>query len=239
MRILHCSFKTVHYGRIRGIPSRCCFNTKTHQIIPDNILEEHKHEFIQRMGKLSSQQRVLNSNATLAGVLVPFCLADGKPAILFTKRSHKIVRNKSDVSFPGGKMDKKLDRNITDTAVRETMEEIGITKSDIDVWIEMKPIIGTNDASINIVPIFGFIHNLDVSKLIIDESEVSSVFTAKLEDLCNPDKQAHTKFKNGVVMPLFYREPYKIWGFTAIILDFCLSNLLPDYYSLRYRRKKR
>jgi hypothetical protein len=60
-----------------------------------------------------------------------------------------------------------------------------------------------------------------------------------LEDLCDPGKQAHTKFKNGVVMPLFYREPYKIWGFTAVILDFSLSNLLPDLYSRRYRGKKR
>jgi 8-oxo-dGTP pyrophosphatase MutT (NUDIX family) len=107
-------------------------------------LEEHKHEFIQRMEKLSSLQQVSKKNATLAGVLVPFCKADGKPAILFTKRSHKIVRNKSDVCFPGGKMDEKMDKNIIDTALRETMEEIGVSRSDVDVWTGMKPIIGTN-----------------------------------------------------------------------------------------------
>ena len=96
------------------------------------------------MAKLSSRQQVLNKNATLAGVLVPFCKVNGKPSILFTKRSHKIVRNKSDVSFPGGKMDKDVDKNIVDTALRETTEEIGILKSDIHVWIETRPIIATN-----------------------------------------------------------------------------------------------
>ena len=68
--------------------------------------------------------------------------------------------------------------------------------------------------------------------------QVSSVFTATLEDLCDPDKQAYTKFNTGVVLPLFYNEPYKIWGFTAFILDFCLYNLLPDFYTLRYRQGK-
>ncbi len=129
---------------LTGILCRSCFNTSKHLIIPDNILEEHKHKFIKRMERLSSQQQALNKHATLAGVLVPFCIVDGKPSILFTKRSHKIVRNKSDVSFPGGKMDDKFDKNIIDTALRETMEEIGVTKSDIDVWIGMKPVIGTN-----------------------------------------------------------------------------------------------
>lgn len=236
MRILQFVFKTGNHGRIRGILCRSCFNTSTkHLIISDNVLEEQKHEFIKKMEQLSSQQPALNKDAMLAGVLVPFCTVNGKPSILFTKRSNKIVRNKSDVSFPGGKMDNKFDKNIIDTALRETMEEIGVPKSDIDVWIEMKPTIGTTDASINIVPVFGYISNLDLSKLVIDHNEVSSVFTATLEDLCDLEKQAYTKFKNGVVYPLFYKEPYKIWGFTAVILDFCLANLLPDFYSLCYR----
>ena len=129
---------------LTGILCRSCFNTSTkHLIISDNVLEEQKHEFIKKMERLSSQQPALNKDAMLAGVLVPFCTVNGKPSILFTKRSNKIVRNKSDVSFPGGKMDNKFDKNIIDTALRETMEEIGVPKSDIDVWIEMKPTIGT------------------------------------------------------------------------------------------------
>lgn len=89
------------------------------------------------------QQRAFKKDATLAGVLVPFCKVDGKPSILFTKRSAKIVRNKSDVSFPGGKMHHDVDKNIIDTALRETMEEIGVPKSAIDVWTEMKPLLGS------------------------------------------------------------------------------------------------
>ena len=109
-------------------------------------MENDKDAFIERIEQKSSQRqkRVLNKDAIPAGVLVPFCKVNGKPSILFTKRSHKIVRNKGDVSFPGGKMDSRFDKTIIDTTLRETMEEIGIPKSDIDVWIEIKPIIGTN-----------------------------------------------------------------------------------------------
>ena len=99
---------------------------------------------MKRMAQLSSGKVASYKNASLAGVLVPFCMVDGKPSILFTKRSHKIVRNKSDVCFPGGKMDDKVDKNIIDTAIRETFEEIGVSKSDVEVWGELKPTIGTN-----------------------------------------------------------------------------------------------
>ena len=41
------------------------------------------------------------------------------------------------ISFPGGKMD-AADVDIIDTALRETYEETGLLRSDIEIWASLK-----------------------------------------------------------------------------------------------------
>jgi 8-oxo-dGTP pyrophosphatase MutT (NUDIX family) len=41
-------------------------------------------------------------------------------------------------SFPGGKRDNE-DKNIVDTAVRETVEELGIQSDKIEIWGPLTP----------------------------------------------------------------------------------------------------
>ncbi|XP_046851586.1 mitochondrial coenzyme A diphosphatase NUDT8-like [Xenia sp. Carnegie-2017] len=229
MHILRCS--GVQWGRLKF----CRFmSSKSKRIIASDILQRRKYDFIKKIEKISEKQKLWKEEGTLAGVLVPFCVVDCKPSILLTKRSSKIIRNKSDVCFPGGKMDKGVDNTIIDTALRETNEEIGLSTCDVEVWLATKPIAASYDETISVVPVFGYIHNVDISTLTINKNEVESVFTVALEDLCDVAQQAHTKFKSGTVLPLFYQHPYKIWGFTAVIMDFCLANLLPDFYTLRF-----
>ena len=68
-----------------------------------------------------------------ASVLIPLCHdKDGKPAILFTTRSENLRRHSGQVCFPGGMVDRD-DRSITDTALRELQEEIGISEETVDV----------------------------------------------------------------------------------------------------------
>lgn len=223
--------QTFRTGGCNGFQSRAC---STFSSPPHLFFEERKMKFIKRMERISSRQPV-TKEVSLAGVLVPFCIAEGKPSILLTKRSNKLIRNKGDVSFPGGKMD-SVDKDIIDTTLRETHEEIGLPRSDIEIWTSLKP-ISTRDRNLNVATVIGFVHNLEMSRLVIDSNEVSSVFTVSIEDLCNPANQAYTKFCNGVIMPLFIKKPYNIWGFTAIILDTILANLVPNAYSLKWRRK--
>jgi 8-oxo-dGTP pyrophosphatase MutT (NUDIX family) len=49
--------------------------------------------------------------------------------------------HKNEVCFPGGKVDRGVDRNIVNTAVREVGEEIGIQTSDIDGESHIKLIV--------------------------------------------------------------------------------------------------
>ncbi len=48
-------------------------------------------------------------------------------------RSSKLKHHRGEISFPGGRFDKDLDGNLEDTAIRETFEEIGISREQITI----------------------------------------------------------------------------------------------------------
>lgn len=58
-----------------------------------------------------------------AAVLVPFCLKEGRPAVLFTVRSQHVSTHKGQVSFPGGHTEPGESAPVA--AVREAHEELG------------------------------------------------------------------------------------------------------------------
>lgn len=64
-------------------------------------------------------------------VLIPFIQRKGELHIVLEKRSGNISQP-GEISFPGGRMDIS-DKNLKETAVRETMEELGIKREDINV----------------------------------------------------------------------------------------------------------
>ena len=71
--------------------------------------------------------------STPAAVLIPLFFKDDQAHILFTKRTTKVATHKGQISFPGGRKDHS-DPDLLFTALRETEEEVGIKKDDIDVF---------------------------------------------------------------------------------------------------------
>jgi 8-oxo-dGTP pyrophosphatase MutT (NUDIX family) len=69
---------------------------------------------------------------TPSGVTIPLFDMDGESHILFTLRTQKVKHHKGQISFPGGAMEDG-DRSITEAALRETHEEVGIPISHIRV----------------------------------------------------------------------------------------------------------
>jgi 8-oxo-dGTP pyrophosphatase MutT (NUDIX family) len=65
-----------------------------------------------------------------SAVVVPFVLIDHEYHLLFQKRAADI-RQGSEICFPGGSHDPGLDPDFRETAIRETMEELGITRDRI------------------------------------------------------------------------------------------------------------
>jgi 8-oxo-dGTP pyrophosphatase MutT (NUDIX family) len=67
-----------------------------------------------------------------AAVLIPILERRGEFCFLLTQRTHKVETHKGQISFPGG-IQEDSDRDLLETALRETWEEIGLARQAIRV----------------------------------------------------------------------------------------------------------
>lgn len=115
-----------------------------------------------------ARERFLNS-----AVLIPFVLKDDEVYVLFQKRANHI-RQGGEVCFPGGQHDPELDADYQETAIRETIEELGIERQDITMIGRLDMFLAPQ--GITIEPFIGMLHIDDVQRLPIDTNEVERVF---------------------------------------------------------------
>lgn len=174
---------------------------------------------------INSSDFDLNQNARLpnnrklckAGVLVGICFPQqGEPSVLLTKRASHLTNHPGQVAFPGGKFELQ-DSTLTNTALREAEEEIGLDRS-----IPQKLGVLPNHETITRFLVTPVMFKLpDKLNLKIDKNEVDEVFYVPLRHILTLENyhiQAR-KWKEEVryyyVVPY---GPYYIWGATARIL---------------------
>ncbi len=74
-----------------------------------------------------------------AAVLVPlFVAANDEPHAVFTKRGTGLRRHAGEISFPGGRRDPE-DADLSDTALREAEEEIGLARAEVRLLGQLEP----------------------------------------------------------------------------------------------------
>lgn len=165
-----------------------------------------------------------NTPETRAAVLVPLCVVDEEVCVLYTLRSLNLKSHGGQTSFPGGKQDGS--ETAIETALRETEEEIGLSRSDIDIWGVMSTFQGRT-SDIHITPVIGLIKDFHMNKLKINADEVEEVFTVPMSSLCNLKNHGHLVFTPP--LPVFIHGKHKIWGITGLITQVFLYCLLPDF----------
>jgi coenzyme A diphosphatase NUDT7 len=110
-------------------------------------------------------------------VLVPLVMLDNEYHLLFEKRNADI-RQGSEICFPGGKYDPTQDKGFQDTAVRETIEEIGIARNKITIKGQLDTIVAAMGITVD-----SFLAVLTIKspdELRINKAEVETVFTLPL-----------------------------------------------------------
>ncbi|WP_138160523.1 NUDIX hydrolase [Peptoniphilus catoniae] len=166
-------------------------------------------------------------------VLIPIIEVEGELHLLYEIRSKKLKTQPGEICFPGGGIEKGEDP--ISAALRETSEELLISKSEIEVYGEGDYLV--NPYNRVIYSVVAKI-NKDLSEINPNRSEVDQVFTVPLSFfLKDPPKSYEVEFqaKRNKLFPyelipngknykfgknrdrvLFYN--YKgliIWGFTA------------------------
>ncbi len=112
-----------------------------------------------------------------SAVLVPLMEIDGKINVLFTQRALHMVYQPGDFCFPGGHHEN--DESPEETAIRETYEELGIKRENIEIIGRPDYMLTKYDAYV--IPFIGFVKNTSLSDLVLNKDEVEKVLSVPLE----------------------------------------------------------
>ena len=117
---------------------------------------------------IHGKERLFNS-----AVMITLIMVDGEYNFLFEKRA-KQIRQGGEICFPGGGYDSDSDTTCLDAAVRETVEELGISQKDIRVCGRMNTIVAAMGATID--PFIGILENISPDDIEIQKNEVEKIF---------------------------------------------------------------
>ncbi|WP_322893210.1 MULTISPECIES: CoA pyrophosphatase [unclassified Yoonia] len=163
----------------------------------------------------------LNKDITVPpGPLTPaavlFAVREDSETVILTKRSARLKHHPGQIAFPGGKQD-PIDATLTDAALREAREEIGLPPEQVDV-LGVLPSHQTVTGYL-ITPVLAMVRGPFTP--IPEAGEVSEVFEVPLAHLSDPALyRIEGRYWQGRKR-LYYTVPfgpYYIWGATARIL---------------------
>ena len=153
-----------------------------------------------------------------AAVLLPMVLRQNQLKLLLTLRTAHLNDHAGQISFPGGRVDAE-DTDPVATALRETEEEIGLSRRHIEV-IGCLPDYQTG-TGFRVTPVAALVH--PPFELEADSFEVAEIFEVPMAFLMNGANHQ----RRSAVLPnrpgrrSFYCMPYEqyfIWGATAAML---------------------
>ncbi|MBD3212970.1 MAG: NUDIX domain-containing protein [Candidatus Lokiarchaeota archaeon] len=160
-------------------------------------------------------------NSAVLFSIIPY---DNRPYdLIIIHRTNRGRKHRGEMSFPGGKFDPSVDQTLLDTAIREAMEEIGVSRDDIEILgclndfpTMTKYIISPFVAKIN-----------PEAKLIRQEREVQEILKVPIDFFINKINFQEQAFKiEDKKFPVFYftyenqqsNKSYLIWGATAFMI---------------------
>jgi 8-oxo-dGTP pyrophosphatase MutT (NUDIX family) len=172
------------------------------------LLGQYTREFSQKSEFQSLRQ---------AAVLVPLLQINDEWHLLFTRRTDTVLNHKGQVAFPGGSVEPE-DQNLTQSALRETFEEIGLVPDNVKILGRMPDYVTISHYIIT--PVVGRIPwPFD---MVLSSDEVTHVFTIPLNwlaDRSNWEERPFIRSDGREEMVIFY-QTYSgelLWGITARI----------------------
>ena len=146
------------------------------------------------------------------------------PSILLIRRAERAGDPWSgQVAFPGGKM-QEGDVTARDTAVRETMEEVGIDLNRSSEFLGYGRVATTHTGTMDVVPA---VFELKESVEVKPNGEVASFRWVELDELLAPSARSTYQLDrdgSAAGMPAYQVGDYLVWGLTYRILGAFFGN---------------
>lgn len=148
----------------------------------------------------------------IASVLI--VIYGSEPKVLMTKKSHMLKIHAGEIAFPGGKFESQ-DKNLLETALRESREEVNLSIRSEHVIGQLHPVTTLN-SKFTIYPFIAVVRRLPRLK---DNLEVETILNIPifplLETVSADMDPAHQSIKE---MYTFTFETHLIWGASARML---------------------
>lgn len=166
------------------------------------------------------QKQKIPNNAIEAAVLLCLCIDNTNNSITipFIKRCEYNGVHSGQIALPGGKKEIN-DKNLIETAIRETQEEIGIYSSAINILGCLTPLY-IPPSNYIVTPVVAFSDK--TINYCINSNEVTELIQINLFDLLNPlnVNDCNITINNKTILaPAFLINNYCIWGATAMIIN--------------------
>jgi 8-oxo-dGTP pyrophosphatase MutT (NUDIX family) len=185
--------------------------------------------------RISLKDNFFTSSAVLFSI-IPY--KDKPFELILIHRSNLGTRHRGEMSFPGGKFEEDKDHSLKDTALRETEEEIGISRDYVKI-------IGCLDdfPTMTKYIITPYVAVVDKNqKLIRQKTEVQRIIKIPIDFFTSKTRFREQAIDvDGHKFPVFYfnyldqenGQTYLVWGATAYMIvtfiemlyGFTISNL--------------
>jgi len=136
--------------------------------------------------------------------------------IAYFKRPEYDGPHSGQIAFPGGKFE-NTDKNLQETALRETLEEFGISPQKIQILGSLTNLFIPVSNS-EVTPFVGFMS--ETPHFIPNKDEVQYIIEIELSLITNPSfKTSRLKERRGLEIetPMYTFNNEEIWGATAMI----------------------
>lgn len=125
----------------------------------------------------------------------------------------------NQIAFPGGKLEKR-DKDLRETALRETHEEVGVPPNSVEVIKKLSEVY-IPPSNFMVQPYMGIYQ--DPKPFVIQESEVESLVEVYLSDFLDDSNHIEeilsTSYAKNIVVPAYKLNGYTVWGATAMMMS--------------------
>ncbi|MBI3541835.1 MAG: CoA pyrophosphatase [Deltaproteobacteria bacterium] len=145
--------------------------------------------------------------------------------VVLTVRTHTVEHHKGQISFPGGAHEPD-DATLEATALRESLEEIGLLPESVEVVAEL-PETPTFATPFRVFPFVGIVRKPMEFKP--NPDEIGEIIRVPLSFLMDPAHSTlETYERNGlrVQMRAYHFDSHRIWGATGRMLQILLEKFV-------------
>tara|TARA_B100001057_G_C22596931_1_gene851232 strand:+ start:209 stop:847 length:639 start_codon:yes stop_codon:yes gene_type:complete len=164
-------------------------------------------------------EKIKANNPKKAAVLILFYPNEINDTIfLLTKRASYSGTHSAQISFPGGKIE-EYDDNLCQTALRETFEEVGIEKNEINILRQITDVY-IPPSNFLVTPFMAYSNKKLKFKI---NKEVDTLIEVSIKDLLDDKNirnvEIKTTYMDKALVPSFQLNNFIVWGATAMMLS--------------------